>query len=854
MAQANWWDAAPVVTGGPLPSPPKPIEPEKPKDPPSGYQWTAAGGLAPIPGGPADHSTKPGGTEKPSQVPDAPAKRAEERVGQYVSLDNSASTFQDDFGGNPLGGLENTAQKYSPIDVGTPGQQQWWAAFRSTDNQIRNDLFGSALTAGEKAAYEETTISPGMRPELIRQNVERRRDIIKAALERQREFMVSNGYRPEAVDALFAPIVQKQDDLAAGAKVAESEKAPALAAPNYNPADPTQRPIAGAGLDNGGDGAQQLSAGKAQRADNPVLAGVRAEYVKRLQEGATAADLIAWARSAGIDPSANASIRAQADFRDKNPNVPIEQYDTSQLDDQFVPLSTADRALNAVAQSAPGAAAIAAGDAYSGFNLDSIVGATGGNAERARVGMQQVSEKHPVASTIGTIGGGVGAALGIEGGLAMGGLRAGLGRGLAADAIYGAGAGAGATDYAADGSPATLQDRAIGAAKGAGAGVIGSYAGSKIGGGLSAMARGVSDPSVRAMQEIGPVTLGQQVGRSGKIGAAIKGVEDRLAGLPVIGDAINARRTEGIEAMNSAAFDRALKPIGGSVGDKLGEEAMQLADQAVSDAYGKALKGKVVQADPEFAKDFTGAVISATKLPRVGEEVAAEIQDIVAPYMAPGSQQLTAEAMQQISRDLRAYKAAWANDTASRRVGKAIDAVEDSIFGMFRRQAPEVLPEYNKAKLAAQRLFTVERAVLAGKNTEGVFTPAQLGTADKQATIAYGGRRKTSTGKGEFHDFQRNAQNVLPNKIPDSGTAGRLLVPALAIGGGVGADQLGDTGGAGLTLGLILAGAYTKAGQRLLTKPGRGMSGKTGRLLEKEATRKAIRAGTASSAAALTSQ
>ncbi len=788
----------------------------------------------------------------PVMVPEAAAKRAEGNVGNFTSLQTASNTFQDDFGGNPIGGLENTAQSF--LDVGTPGQREWWSAFKATDNQIRNDLFGSALTPTEKAAYEQTTVSPGMRPEIIRQNVTRRAGIVRDALARQRKFMLANGYKPEAVDALFAPILEQQQALAATTEQASEQAPPALAAPADGAPSPAPPPgptgqIPGVGMDNGGGGSQQLATGGFEQVDDPALKGVRGEYRARLQRGDSPGQIVQWARSAGItDPGALKSIAAQAVYRARNPKVPIEQYDTSELDDRYVPLSSADQMLNSVAQSDIGAGAIAAGDAASGFTLDNIIGATGGNAERARLGMNAIADAHPKSNLAGTVGGGMLSALAMEG---VGGLAGatGVARTLGADAAYGAVAGAGGTDYGANGAPASMGDRAMGAGKGTLAALIGSGAGNMAAKG----ARGVADASVQTLRDAAvPMTLGQMVGRSGKVGAMVKGAEDRLSGIPVLGDMINARRTEGVQKFNSSAFDKALEPINAQVGDKVGEEAVDIAQQKVSDAFQAALGGKVAQADTALARQLTHASTQTLALPRVGKEVGDSIREILAPYMT--GPQMTGEAMQQISRELRDLKAGYQTDPLKHRIGKAIDATEDAIFGLFKRQAPEVLPAYNAAKQAQRRVFILADAVNKAKNAEGVFTPAQLGMADRSNAIAYGSKLNAARGKGEFHDFQRAAQNVLPSKVPDSGTAGRVIIPALALGGGGAADQYGGTGGAGLTLGAILAGAYTKAGQRLLTKPARGASSAAGRAIGSETGRKVISAGGASSAAALTTQ
>lgn len=144
-------------------------------------------------------------------VPDSTAKRVEGAVAIRDALEGALSTFRDDYAGNTLtGGLENTLQGY--FGTGTPGQRDWWANFRQNDNQIRNDLFGSALTATEKAAYEATTISERMAPAEIRRNLQRRAAIIKRALARQQNFLKKNGYDAEAVDALYGadPLASEQ--------------------------------------------------------------------------------------------------------------------------------------------------------------------------------------------------------------------------------------------------------------------------------------------------------------------------------------------------------------------------------------------------------------------------------------------------------------------------------------------------------------------------------------------------------------------------------------------------------------------------------------------------------------------
>ncbi|WP_156360201.1 MULTISPECIES: hypothetical protein [unclassified Sphingomonas] len=126
-------------------------------------------------------------------------------VDQVSSLNRAIAGFNDDYLGAGAG-LENFAQQYT--GVGTPGQREWWADFRSADNLTRNALFGASLTAGEKEAYAATTIKPDMAPSVARENIKRRADIARTALTRYRDYLIKSGYGQDAIDALIGPALQ----------------------------------------------------------------------------------------------------------------------------------------------------------------------------------------------------------------------------------------------------------------------------------------------------------------------------------------------------------------------------------------------------------------------------------------------------------------------------------------------------------------------------------------------------------------------------------------------------------------------------------------------------------------------
>lgn len=146
----------------------------------------------------ASGSIAPKGGFKP--IPDAAATKLEEQVSAFAGLDRAVTSFKDDFSG-PGSDVENFAQGIA--GVGTSGQRDWWSDFRSSDNQVRNALFGASLTPGEQASYAATSITPSMTAKEIKANLTRRRDLAREMLGRRAAYACSNGYMPEAVSAIL---------------------------------------------------------------------------------------------------------------------------------------------------------------------------------------------------------------------------------------------------------------------------------------------------------------------------------------------------------------------------------------------------------------------------------------------------------------------------------------------------------------------------------------------------------------------------------------------------------------------------------------------------------------------------
>ena len=132
-----------------------------------------------------------------------------------------ATSFKDEFGGKTItGGLGNVAGKL----MGDPtGQTQWWQDYELHQSQIRNKLFGSALTASEIEAWNKSAINPRMESGEIRKNLARRNDIETKALYRLMKGAEAGGYNKEQIEAFTGRSPPAQMIPAAGPKEGDKQ-------------------------------------------------------------------------------------------------------------------------------------------------------------------------------------------------------------------------------------------------------------------------------------------------------------------------------------------------------------------------------------------------------------------------------------------------------------------------------------------------------------------------------------------------------------------------------------------------------------------------------------------------------
>jgi hypothetical protein len=345
-------------------------------------------------------------------------------------------------------------------------------------------------------------------------------------------------------------------------------------------------------------------------------------------------------------------------------------------------------------------------------------------------------------------------------------------------------------------SSGVLTDAALGGA----GGTLGNLAARGLGG----LASGVTDAAARRLHEAGiPLTLGQIGQASGNaLGRAAGYIEDVAAGTPFIGQFVNAARDRGITAFNRAVGDRVLENIGEKLpaGVKAGHEAIEAVGRKLSDRYEKLVPNLSATADQQFAQDMRGALDLAEQASR-GGQLDKVVQKVFGNRVQNGS--ISGQQLKDAESELTRLYGNYSRSTGDEALfGEALDGVRQALRGAVARSNPEHGAELQALNTGWAQLKAVRNAVRTGSDkakASGMVTP--------------GGILRQSSNRGFRDQLAEDATGILPNRTPDSGTAGRLLTLGL-LGGGVAVDP---TEHPFLSAALAGAGALsTRGGQRAL--------------------------------------
>ena len=408
----------------------------------------------------------------------------------------------------------------------------------------------------------------------------------------------------------------------------------------------------------------------------------------------------------------------------------------------------------------------------------------GGWATAGEIGADVAMSAIPVAK-VSTVGGRV--------------LSRALGRAAAPVADVAANAG-----YAAATAP---EDRGTAALGGGGGALAGRVLARTLGGAVTPTkeAQALMDKGVR-------LTPGQAAGKD----SLLNRVEQWASSNPVSALTISPARARALEDANQAAAQAVVRHVDDAV--KLGRppaEAIEQVRDHISNVYDEVLpRLQMSQGDlASLANQIAIHVPEESTL--VGKKQAKSLADYLDRRIIQNGRAAddvaTGDFLKQVDSELGSYARTLAKSTnAEQKIAAPMwyQAQADWREYVMKAAAPdsEAFARLGQANTAYRQLLALEKALRSGGGER--FTARNLAKALEDSNV------KT----GDLAELSRNMTATLPNTVPNSGTADRLLanaLPSLLIGGGVGANELGlDT----LGTGLVAAGALgSRPGARMLT-------------------------------------
>jgi hypothetical protein len=500
--------------------------------------------------------------------------------------------------------------------------------------------------------------------------------------------------------------------------------------------------------------------GAGEWASNPELRGVDAAVTSMVKAGRSPEQIRAWLNQyqEGLGDKA-ANIEANIQYfkqTGKDPGVTIER--------SFTPSDPT--LISQLADNPVGAGIVAAGDqALSGFTSELAAGELSGPEYEKNAAVQRgLRAKYPTASAVGDVAGGVGTMLAG----AYGGIKAGMRlpsflEGAGQEALYGFGSG-------------EPNERLANAAFSATTAPVTNLIGKPVSDIAGNLMRGADPKRVVLAEKYGiNLTPGQLTGR--------EGTERTVAGLPIAGPQVSARRNESLEQFNKATFDEALAPLGAST-NGVGQRGVAEAQQIVSDAYEQALGGRTFQIDTDFLQVVQGKPYAdlVRMKGNLGPKAAGEVDRILREINNGGA--VDGRAWQQARRQLVDLQGnpEIKNDISGDAVRNSLGDIIDGFDDLVARQAPEALDMYTSANAAYRNLKIVERAVEYAPDG-ALFGPNNLRSATRINSQKFGGKSASARGDRPFNELTQAALDVVPNKVDDVTLSGRLIAPAAGAGG-----------------------------------------------------------------------
>lgn len=123
---------------------------------------------------------------KPRDMPFGDLRKLSEQAGTATALSALADDFKNDYA-SPLPGVPGVGSVINYAGrsgIGDKERANWWQRYNEQINLVRNELFGSALTAPERAAFDRAMVGPDMSADVIKKRLDQQAEAAAKAYNR----------------------------------------------------------------------------------------------------------------------------------------------------------------------------------------------------------------------------------------------------------------------------------------------------------------------------------------------------------------------------------------------------------------------------------------------------------------------------------------------------------------------------------------------------------------------------------------------------------------------------------------------------------------------------------------------
>lgn len=347
--------------------------------------------------------------------------------------------------------------------------------------------------------------------------------------------------------------------------------------------------------------------------------------------------------------------------------------------------------------------------------------------------------------------------------------------------------------------------------------------------GTGALVGGAAGPAIGAIARVakpalqeGAQTLmdaGVRLNPGQMLGGMSQRVENALESHPFAGQLIRNLRTQSGEDFQKATANKVLEPIGEKVDPKIsvGPDLINHVEDKIGEKYNSVHPNIKLGVDKELETNFQNILSEAAldlpeeRVKQLSKFIEGRVSDVIDKNGGTASGDVVQGITSKLGSKIRDYRVS--TDPDQKVLGTYFADVRQAVGEAIERQNPDYAKDLSNANRSWQ-LYTKMRDAAGRQGTgPGQFSPTQLENAAKKGESA-GTKAK---GTSPLQDLASQGKNVVPSKVPDSGTPERMMLMGYhnLLGPASHYAAHSALGPGALVPGLAIAALYNPVGQEL---------------------------------------